>query len=756
MHDSFVQESISRGEMADSQTKIMIFSSHRASVDEIVKTLESHRPLVRPAAFIGQSSGKKTAGLKQKQQLQVIDDFMAGLFNVLVSTSIGEEGLDIGEIDLIICFDVSKSPIRLLQRQGRTGRKRIGNICLLLNEGADENAVKNARTQYKSIQKVLCEGKKLEFYNGKLAGILPCIYTPTCEQVQLQIPDIGKKIPKKAKSRKNTGPYLPKEEETRYEQLFFRNYNPVRVELSNHVHWQSQSLKKALIPHSELCETYISLMEYFSELKSEERPRSQKIEEQVLDRPSKVEPILERQCNSSDKGLPSIHDHPSKKKSVFVTIHDSDSDTFLEQPENVGQIIEDEYPGSIKDEGMMFLDPTSAVANHNTQISKFHTIQENPPLFDSLEVSNDGHSDPEVSLRLYQKEEADDEVCGLFTMDHSMYERPESTELAKIPESPILDHAILDDGLLAPEDRAKFTSEVEPILFKNTEIHKADETLLFDEFDDMDFQVIAELERQYRSPLVQSPAKLLSQSEDGSIRIVRKTNRVILDSSSPCVETIHVSDTPEGMKRIQKFRQVIADRKSHKRKAPKIRQALSPNALNKPITVFPKRPKSKKNLLAEGYIDFEAELSGDAAVSADEEDESDRDLSGFVVENSFTTSPANTSIGFYRRSLLSPGQGGLGKVTGNKYRLAPIKFTKTNQKPDDEESLESLADFVVNDSQIEFESQNLETFLDESLTIDEPPEVICKSSTKQITSELEYFDNEIDIDNIDLDDLVEF
>ena len=33
---------------------------------------------------------------------------------MLVATSIGEEGLDIGEVDLIVCYDASASPIRMV------------------------------------------------------------------------------------------------------------------------------------------------------------------------------------------------------------------------------------------------------------------------------------------------------------------------------------------------------------------------------------------------------------------------------------------------------------------------------------------------------------------------------------------------------------------------------------------------------------------------------------------------------------------
>lgn len=33
-----------------------------------------------------------------------------------MATSIGEEGLDIGEVDVIFCYDAPKSPIRMVCR----------------------------------------------------------------------------------------------------------------------------------------------------------------------------------------------------------------------------------------------------------------------------------------------------------------------------------------------------------------------------------------------------------------------------------------------------------------------------------------------------------------------------------------------------------------------------------------------------------------------------------------------------------------
>jgi ERCC4-related helicase len=47
----------------------------------------------------------------------VIQKFKSDNYNVLVSTSIGEEGLDIGEVDLIICYDSQTSPIRMVKKK---------------------------------------------------------------------------------------------------------------------------------------------------------------------------------------------------------------------------------------------------------------------------------------------------------------------------------------------------------------------------------------------------------------------------------------------------------------------------------------------------------------------------------------------------------------------------------------------------------------------------------------------------------------
>lgn len=53
-------------------TRVMVFSSYRAVVDEIVEELSRDRPLIRAARFIGQCVDKQgNKGLPQREQLEV-------------------------------------------------------------------------------------------------------------------------------------------------------------------------------------------------------------------------------------------------------------------------------------------------------------------------------------------------------------------------------------------------------------------------------------------------------------------------------------------------------------------------------------------------------------------------------------------------------------------------------------------------------------------------------------------------------------
>ncbi|KAJ5688566.1 ATP-dependent DNA helicase mph1 [Penicillium macrosclerotiorum] len=169
-------------------TRVMIFVHFRDSAEEVVRVLQRYAPMIRPHVFVGQSSAKGSEGMDQKTQLQIIEKFKGGTYNTIVATSIGEEGLDIGEVDLIVCYDSSASPIRMLQRMGRTGRKRAGNITLLLMKGKEEDSYVKAKDNYEKMQQMIASGSRFTFHEDRSARILPAGIRPTPDKRQIDIP----------------------------------------------------------------------------------------------------------------------------------------------------------------------------------------------------------------------------------------------------------------------------------------------------------------------------------------------------------------------------------------------------------------------------------------------------------------------------------------------------------------------------------------------------------------------------------------
>ncbi|KAJ3528105.1 hypothetical protein NM208_g10370 [Fusarium decemcellulare] len=195
-----------------SATRVIVFSEYRDSAEEIVRTLNTHRPLIKASIFVGQADSKRGEGMKQAQQIETIDRFKQGQFNVLVATSIGEEGLDIGQVDLIVCYDSSASPIRMLQRMGRTGRKRAGNIVLLLMRGKEEEQFAKSKDNYEKMQSLICEGSRFNFRFDLSTRIVPREIRPEVDKRRVEIPienTQDQSLPEPKKKRVPRGKKVP-------------------------------------------------------------------------------------------------------------------------------------------------------------------------------------------------------------------------------------------------------------------------------------------------------------------------------------------------------------------------------------------------------------------------------------------------------------------------------------------------------------------------------------------------------------------
>ncbi|MGB1568078.1 MAG: helicase-related protein, partial [Candidatus Poseidoniaceae archaeon] len=158
--------------------RILIFSEYRDTVDHLVEDL-NQIPNAVVDRFIGQSKRGKREGMSQKQQLEQLERFRNGDMNVLVATSVGEEGLDVPSASMVLFYEPVPSAIRSIQRRGRTARERSGSVHVLVaNDTRDVHVLHASRNREKRMHSVLArmrletplgsykvrkEGKLLEF-----------------------------------------------------------------------------------------------------------------------------------------------------------------------------------------------------------------------------------------------------------------------------------------------------------------------------------------------------------------------------------------------------------------------------------------------------------------------------------------------------------------------------------------------------------------------------------------------------------------
>lgn len=141
-------------------SKILVFTQYRNSARMLAKKLND-LPNIRASRFVGQASKAGDKGFSQKKQLEIMQQFRDGELNCLVATSVGEEGLDVSECDLVIFYDCVPSAIRNIQRRGRTGRKREGKVYVLITKDTrDEGYFWAAKHKERKMKRNLRELEK--------------------------------------------------------------------------------------------------------------------------------------------------------------------------------------------------------------------------------------------------------------------------------------------------------------------------------------------------------------------------------------------------------------------------------------------------------------------------------------------------------------------------------------------------------------------------------------------------------------------
>lgn len=130
--------SILKKELKNKGSKVIVFTQFRDTVELIHDACLNGE--INSVKFYGQGKRNGEKGLTQKQQKDIIKGFKMGTYDVLISTSVAEEGIDIPAVDLVVLYEPVPSEIRMIQRRGRTGRKTEGKMKVLITKGTRDEA----------------------------------------------------------------------------------------------------------------------------------------------------------------------------------------------------------------------------------------------------------------------------------------------------------------------------------------------------------------------------------------------------------------------------------------------------------------------------------------------------------------------------------------------------------------------------------------------------------------------------------------
>ena len=140
--------------------RVIVFTESRDTAETLTDFLGEHFETRR---FVGQGDREGSDGMTQTEQKETLESFRNGEFEVLVSTSVAEEGLDVPDVDLVLFYEPVPKGIRSIQRKGRTGRASEGRVVVLLAEDTrDEAFFWMSRNEEKKMEEELRKLKNIE------------------------------------------------------------------------------------------------------------------------------------------------------------------------------------------------------------------------------------------------------------------------------------------------------------------------------------------------------------------------------------------------------------------------------------------------------------------------------------------------------------------------------------------------------------------------------------------------------------------
>ncbi len=208
---SLVIDTISNGGRA------IVFTEYRETAANLSEFIGEHLDTAR---FVGQSNKKGDPGMTQKQQKEVLEKFRSGEKEVLVATSVAEEGIDVPEVDLVVFYEPVPSAVRTIQRRGRTGRKRPGRVVVLVAEDTrDEAYFWASKRREENMQEELKELKNIEDEINKELSI----EKQTIDKNQKNLEEFSQDIDRKDTDKENIDIVVDKREPSSIRRVLDRN-----------------------------------------------------------------------------------------------------------------------------------------------------------------------------------------------------------------------------------------------------------------------------------------------------------------------------------------------------------------------------------------------------------------------------------------------------------------------------------------------------------------------------------------------------
>ena len=119
----------------------LVFTQTRASVGVLAHLLSNHhrtKDVFKLGTFVGSSDHALRKNLSEindiKSQIQTLDDLRTGKKNLIIATSVLEEGIDIAACNVVVCFEKPQNLKSFIQRRGRARQSNSKYIVMFASE----------------------------------------------------------------------------------------------------------------------------------------------------------------------------------------------------------------------------------------------------------------------------------------------------------------------------------------------------------------------------------------------------------------------------------------------------------------------------------------------------------------------------------------------------------------------------------------------------------------------------------------------